>query len=142
MHSLVHAWAKNWFHSKEHKAQTWSATGSVLSLALSVRNDEIWLTHGRQLRPHAHSYLSFYTREKGQSDSFEMVLPILFAFASFLDQMRDDKIVANLLKQIFKDLCIDPRSPSVESIHLMPLYNLQAENLRRMGNNKYATQLL
>lgn len=56
--------------------------------------------------------------------------------------MHDDKILANLLQRIFEDLRIDSRYPSVESLHLMPLYNLQAESLGRMGNNKYAIELL
>ena len=37
MHSLVHSWARNQFNSKEEKAQAWRATGSILSLALSLK---------------------------------------------------------------------------------------------------------
>ena len=107
MHSLVYAWARFRLNSKEHKTQAWRATGSVLSLALSVHNPEIWLTHGRQLRPHAHSYLSLYNPGKDQSYCLEFLIPILFVFARLLEKLRDDKILANLLKQIFEDLRID-----------------------------------
>ena len=56
--------------------------------------------------------------------------------------MRDDKILASLLKQMFEDLGIDSGAPSIGSMRLLPLYNLQAKNLRKMGHNKYAVHLL
>ncbi|MCJ1347810.1 hypothetical protein MMC31_006039 [Peltigera leucophlebia] len=141
MHSLIHSWARNRFNSKEEKAQAWLATGSVLSLALSLEKPELWHTYDWQLRPHAQSYLSFSTPKKDPSDYLEMIVPMLLACAQFLENMRDDKILANLLQQIFEDLRIDSNVPSAESIRLLPLYKLQAINLQRMGQNKYALQL-
>lgn len=60
MHSIVHAWARNRFNSEEKNVQAWRATGSVLSLALLLKYPEFYRTHERQLRPHVHSYISFY----------------------------------------------------------------------------------
>lgn len=71
-----------------------------------------------------------------------MIVPMLFTCAWFLDDVRDDKILANLLKQRFESLRIDSRSPSTESTRLLPLYDLQALNLQRMGHDKDALQLL
>ena len=142
MHSLVHAWARNRFKSKEEKAQAWTTTGSVLSLALSLQEPEIWHTHGRQLRLHVHSYLSLYIPEKGPSNRLEMMLPILLKCAKFLDQMRDDKILSDLLEKIFEDLHIDSRSSPIGSLHLLPLYDLHAISLQMMGHNNSAIQLL
>ena len=102
MHSLVHAWARNRFSQEEKKAQAWRATGSVLSLALSLKEPEIWHTHGRQLRPHVHSYISLDIPENDPSDYLEMIVPMLLTCAQFLGNMRDDKILANLPKQIFE----------------------------------------
>ena len=138
MRSLVHAWARNRFNSEEKKAQAWRAIGSILSLTLP----EIWHTQGRQLRPHVHSYLRLYNPENDPSDYLETIVPILLTCAQFLENMRDDKLLANLLKQIFEDLRIDSRSPSMELLRLLPLYHLQATNLRRKGHDKYSIQLL
>lgn len=142
MHSLVHAWARNRFKSKEEKAQAWMTTGSVLFLALSLQEPQIWHTHGRQLRLHVHSYLNLYIPQKGPFDRLEMMLPILLNCGRFLYRMRDDKILSDLLEKIFEDLHIDSRSPPIELMHLLPLYDLHAISLRLMGHNKSAIQLL
>ena len=142
MHPLVHAWARNRINSKEEKARTWRSTGSLLSLALELEEAEIWHTHGRQLRPHVHSYLSLYARENDTFQCLKMIMPMVFACADFLYYTRDDKMLASLLKQIFEDLCVDPTSPSIDSMRLLPLYHLQGINLRRMGHDKDAIQLL
>ena len=142
MHSLVHVWARNRFNSEEKKAQAGRATGGVLSLALSLKEPEVSSTHKRQLRPHVHSYIRLYIPESDLPDYTEMIVPMPLTCAWFLDNMRDDKILANLLKQIFENLHIDSRSPSTKSIRLLPLYDLQALNLQSMGHNKYALRLL
>ena len=53
--------------------------------------------------------------------------------------MQDD---TTLLKQIFEDLRIDSSSSFIKSMHLLPLYDLQAQSLQRMGHHKYLLQLL
>lgn len=116
--------------------------GVILSLALSLEEPEVWHTYGRQLRSYTHSYVNLYIPEKAPSDRLEMILPILLTCARFLNRMRDDKILSNLLEKIFEDLHIDSKSPSAEWMLLLPLYDLYAINLVRMGHDKYALQLL
>ncbi len=66
---------------------------------------------------------------------------MLLKCAWFLNRVRNDKMLANLLKRIFDDLRIDSRSQSIKS-NSLPLYKLQAANLRHMGQAEYAVQLL
>ena len=67
---------------------------------------------------------------------------MLPACAKFLNGMRNDKILSNLLGKIFEDLHIDSRSPSIESMRLLPLYDLHAINLQKLGHDEYALELL
>ena len=142
MHSLVHAWARDRFNSEEKKAQAWRATESILSLALSVEKPEIQLLYRRQLRPHVHLYISLNIPESNPSDYLEVIVPILLISAEFLGNIRDNKILANWLKQTFENLRIDSKFLSTELIHLLSLYNLQVQNFQGMGYNKDLVQLL
>ncbi len=89
-----------------------------------------------------HSYLNVYTSERDLPDLISKIAPMLLKCAMFLDEIRDDKMFANLLKRVFDDLSIDSRSPSIQSIYLLPLYDLQVKNLEHLGQAKYAVQLL
>ncbi len=141
MHSLVHAWARNRLASKQERGQAWKTTGSIL--ALSFAGSEVWRRYyGRQLRPHVHSFLNVYTSERDLPDHISKIAPMLLKCAMFLDEIRDDKMLANLLKRVFDELRIDSKSPSIQSIYLLPLYDLQATNLELLGQAKYAVQLL
>ncbi len=130
MHSLVHAWARNRLASKEKKGQAWKTTGSIL--ALSLVELKIWRKYyGRQLRPHVHSYLNLYISKRDLPDQISKLALMFLECAAFLTTILDNMMLANLLKRIFADLRIDPRSPSMQS-YLLPLYDLQGRNLQDM----------
>ena len=138
MHSLVHAWAKDRLSSNEQD-QAWNTTGSIL--ALSFYGSQIWQTHGRQLRPHVHSYLNIRTTSMSSLNLASTTAPVLFRCGCFLTQMRDDTILATLLERMFDDLGIDSRYPS-KLMELLPLYDLQARNLRNLGAVQASVALL
>lgn len=143
MHPLMHAWAKDRLTS-EKQGQVWNITGSIL--ALSIGSSESWQTHGRQRQPHIHSYIDLYTSRKLLSKSFPKSVPMipqmLVRCGSLLSKMRDNKWLADLLKNIFDDFYAEFRCPSKSKIELLPLFRLQAINLRDRGEAKHAVRLL
>ena len=54
--------------------------------------------------------------------------------------MRDDTILATLLKRMFDEIHVDSRYPS-ELMELLPLYDLQARNLGQLGVVKASVAL-
>jgi len=58
----------------------------------------------------------------------------------FLSQMRDDTVLATLLERMFDELHMDSRCPS-ELMEILPLYDLQARNLRQLGVVKASVAL-
>ncbi len=73
-------------------------------------------------------------------DPASTTTPILLKCGYFLSQMRDDTILATLLERMFDELHTDSRYPS-ELMELLPLYDLQARNLRQLGVVKASVAL-
>jgi tetratricopeptide (TPR) repeat protein len=138
MHSLVHAWVKDRLSSEERN-RVWSMTGSTL--ALSFYTSTPWRPYYRQLQPHAHTYVDLYVNRMYSLNQNRSIAQMILMCGWVLYWMREDTLVAELLKRLFAELRIDPSHPSLESVGLLDLYDLQGRSLYHLGHFKQAVQL-
>lgn len=139
MHSLVHTWLKNRLSSNE-QIQVWSMTGSIL--ALSFYCSQPWQLYYRQLQPHVHSYINLYVTGVYSLDQNKSIASNLLHCGWGLSYMRDDILVARLLKRLTSELDISSSHPSIKSKELLPLYDLQAQTLYYLREYTQSAQLL
>ncbi len=138
MHSLVHAWVKDRLSSEERN-RVWSMTGSILALSFYISS--FWKPYYRQLQPHAHIYVNLYVNRMYSLNQNRSIAKMILWCGWGLHGMREDTLVAELLKRLFAELRIDPSYPSLESMELLDLYDLQGRTLYRLEDYKQAVQL-
>ncbi len=114
MQSLVNPLARNRLASKEKKGQAWKMIRSIFALSLA-ESETFRKYYCRQLCPNLHFYLNFYILQRDLTDQISKLAPMLLKFVVFLTFIRDDIMLANLLKRIFDKLCINPSFPSMLS---------------------------
>jgi tetratricopeptide (TPR) repeat protein len=136
IHPLTHSWARD-RQSQEGQAQAWVSTGSMI--ALSCSDTDLWMVYERQLRQHIHSYLDKKGVEMFSYGPRLMIARILVRCGRLLHQMRDDSKLFAFLRYVFKQLAVDPMTPSQE---WLSLYDLMAKNLLNIGNVREAVRLL
>jgi tetratricopeptide (TPR) repeat protein len=136
MHPLAHAWVKDRQDSRQ-QGVSWIAAGCVLTLARE--NNKMWYTQERHILPHIQSYLDSNFGRVFLFENQSIIIPILLQCGRILLKMRQDTRLSSLLKDIFSRLSKNPEEPSEESL---PLYILQARNLRHLGKHEKAIALL
>ena len=135
MHPLVHAWARDRQDSGEQNS-SWITSGCIM--ALSRRDKEFWLQHGRQLRPHLHAFTAWDTSHLFMCHPPMKIAYILLVCGWLLYKMQDTALVNSLLQSIFSNLGLDMDTVNTECLQL---YALLAENLQRDGRLNIAIML-
>lgn len=138
MHSLVHAWTKTRLNSKEQN-RVWRRTGAILALSISVTWP--WHAYYTQLQAHVQSYCELFTTGIYSLKPHPMIASILFNCGKALTLMQDNTLSLKILKSITDEFSVDVNHPSTQSTELIPLYDLQAENLQNLGKIKEALLL-
>jgi hypothetical protein len=136
MHPLTHAWAKE-RQDSEGQGMAWIAAGCVLGF--SRLNIRMWEMQERRLLLHVLSYLDIKVNKAFRLASKSVVTPLFLKCGRGLLDMRQDSRLSQLVQDMFLELEQNPKKPSEE---FLPLYNLQAGNLKNLGMDKEAIALL
>ena len=136
MHPLVHAWARD-RQDSEGQNSSWIMSGCIM--ALSWKDRDFWLEHGRQLRPHLHAFTAWDTSNLFVCHPPKQIACILLACGWLLFGMQDTMLVNSLTQRLFSNLGLDMDTIKIEWLHL---YALVADNLQRDGRLNTAIMLL
>ena len=136
MHPLVLAWARDRQNSTE-QGSSWVTSGCII--ATSTYDEDFWLRHDRQLRPHLHAFIAWDTSNLFVCHPPKTTTYILLACGWLLHGTRDNALVKSLVQGLFGRLGLDMCTVNAE---YLDVYHLFANNLRRNGRSKDAIRLL
>ncbi|KAI4143649.1 MAG: hypothetical protein LQ341_002861 [Variospora aurantia] len=136
MHPLTNAWALNRLvTAAQHDA--WLATGCLV--AVTYYDGSFWWKLGRQLHPHVRALTSLAMDVMFASKPQTKVSSIIETCARFLDRMRDDAKVKDLMDNLLAFLSLDPMTVDARWVNI---YDLTARNLMDFGKAQKAVFIL
>lgn len=136
IHPLAHSWAKD-RQKPETKTHSWIAAGSLITL--STRGSKSREGVEQHFQPHVQSYVDEKIESKIRCVLGRNTLALLWSCSWMLVQMRDDTRLERLLKELFREMNLDPTHVQPR---LIPLYHILAHSHDYNGHSELAVDIM